>query len=273
MQNRHAFHACPTSTALVVVRVPRGRGVTYRCIGGGRRSSVDWLAVAQCQDGVVRDALPVHPDLQPANERAALQQRLDQYRAVALTALVDVPWEKPSTRLLPSTDMAIAGIVKHLAWAEDRWFQGRLVGAEMPPPWDQPGADDPHRSMRLVASDTVDSIAELYMAACERSRAYRRRVHVARPACRCAVLRSGASEPSLDPRAHDRRDRSPRRSPRPPGRHVGEHHLTSTPINGSRPEDDATYRRVSSGLESAQRVSDWRRHEASRIWQPAVREQ
>jgi hypothetical protein len=118
----------------------------------------------------VRDALPVHVDLQPADERTALQQRLDQYRAVALTTLVDVPWDKASTQLLPSTDMTIAGIVKHLAWAEDRWFQGRLVGTEMPPPWDQPGADDPDRSMRLVAGDTVDSIAALYMAACERSR-------------------------------------------------------------------------------------------------------
>ena len=77
-----------------------------------------------------------HPDLQPEDERTALVQRLDQYRAIATAALTDVRWEDASTRLLPATDLTIAGIVKHLAWAEDRWFQGRLLGVEMPAPWD-----------------------------------------------------------------------------------------------------------------------------------------
>jgi len=66
--------------------------------------------------------------------------------------------------------MTIAGIVKHLAWAEDRWFQGRLLGLTMPAPWDRPGADDPDHSMRLMPGDTVDEILELYSAACDRSR-------------------------------------------------------------------------------------------------------
>jgi hypothetical protein len=118
----------------------------------------------------VKVAHPVYPDLQPEDERTALVQRLDQYRAIAASALIDVPWEWASTRLLPSTDLTIAGIVKHLAWAEDRWFQGRLVGTEMPAPWNHPGADDPDRSMRLGVGDTVDGIVELYASACERSR-------------------------------------------------------------------------------------------------------
>jgi hypothetical protein len=39
---------------------------------------------------------------------------------IAIAALIDVGWEVASTRLLPATDLTIAGIVKHLAWAEDR---------------------------------------------------------------------------------------------------------------------------------------------------------
>lgn len=113
---------------------------------------------------------PVEPDLRPETERSALVQRLDYYRALALATLDSVPWEDASVPLLPATDMTIAGIVKHLAWAEDRWFLGRLVGAEMPPPWDQPGADDPDHAMRLTAEDTAGSIGSLYGAACERSR-------------------------------------------------------------------------------------------------------
>jgi hypothetical protein len=66
--------------------------------------------------------------------------------------------------------MTIAGIVKHLAWAEDRWFQGRLLGSAMPAPWDRPGADDPDQSMRLALDDSVQGILELYSSACERSR-------------------------------------------------------------------------------------------------------
>lgn len=114
---------------------------------------------------------PADPELQPEDERAALVQRLDHYRAIATAALVDVPWDEASVRLLPATDMTIAGIVRHLAWAEDRWFQGRLLGSKMPEPWGAPGADDPDHSMRLVPGDTTDRISELYASACERSRA------------------------------------------------------------------------------------------------------
>lgn len=110
------------------------------------------------------------PDLRPDDERSALVQRLDQYRAIAVDAVVDVPWPRASVRLLPATDLSIAGVVRHLAWAEDRWFQSRLLGRPMPAPWDRPGADDPDRAMRLMPDDTVEGIVELYVAACERSR-------------------------------------------------------------------------------------------------------
>lgn len=109
-------------------------------------------------------------ELQPDNERSALVQRLDLYRAVAAGALVDVPWQQASARLLPATDMTIAGIVRHLAWAEDRWFQGRLLGSEMPAPWNQPGADNADRSIRVASGDTTDGILALYASACVRSR-------------------------------------------------------------------------------------------------------
>ena len=114
---------------------------------------------------------PAHPDLQPGDERTALVQRLDHYRTIAGGALVGVPWEQATARLLPATDMTIAGIVRHLAWAEDRWFQGRLLGATMPAPWDAPGADDADHSMRLAPDDTGDGIVRLYADACDRSRA------------------------------------------------------------------------------------------------------
>lgn len=113
---------------------------------------------------------PEHPDIRPADERTALVQFLDQYRAIAANALRDLVWEDASAQLLPATNLTIAGIVRHLAWAEDRWFQGRLLGVEMPVPWNAPGADDPDSAMQLRADDTVAGIIDLYSAACARSR-------------------------------------------------------------------------------------------------------
>lgn len=116
------------------------------------------------------DVEPKHPDLQPPDERTALVQRLDQYRAILSTSLADLTWEEASARHLPATDLTIAGIVRHLAWVEDRWFRGRLLGVAMPPPWDTAVADGPDHSMRLAPGDTVGGILELYSAACVRSR-------------------------------------------------------------------------------------------------------
>jgi hypothetical protein len=154
-------------------------------------------------------AEPKHPDLQPADERTALAQRLDHYRAILSASLADLTWEEASKPHLPATDLTIAGIVRHLAWAEDRWFQGRLLGASMPSPWSTPEADDPDHSMRLTRGDTVERIVQLYSAACARSRTALQR---------CKTLDTVAAIPSfgkgrkrsMDHGSHDRRDRTPR---------------------------------------------------------------
>jgi hypothetical protein len=49
-----------------------------------------------------------------------------------------------SARALEATDLTVGGIVKHLAWVEDRWFQGKLPGLALPEPWaSAPLAKDP----------------------------------------------------------------------------------------------------------------------------------
>lgn len=112
-----------------------------------------------------------HPDLQPPDELTALTQFLDHHRAIVTELLADLTWEQASARPLADTDLTVAGIVKHLAWAEDRWFQGRLLGVPMPEPWLSTGVDDPDASMRLDDGDNVEGIVNLYGQACERSRA------------------------------------------------------------------------------------------------------
>jgi Protein of unknown function (DUF664) len=81
-----------------------------------------------------------HPDLRPPDERTALEQFLDHYRHIVTSKLAELDPAQASARVLEATDLTVGGIVKHLAWAEDRWFQGRLLGLDLqnpapPLPW------------------------------------------------------------------------------------------------------------------------------------------
>jgi hypothetical protein len=106
----------------------------------------------------VRSSDTEFEDIQPADERTALTERLDRYRGIVVAALDDLTWAQASTRPLPATDLTVAGILRHLAWAEDRWFQGRLLGLPMPAPWDEQGMDDPDAAIRLQPDDDLDGI-------------------------------------------------------------------------------------------------------------------
>jgi Protein of unknown function (DUF664) len=112
-----------------------------------------------------------NPELQPGDERTALEQRLDQYRHIVTTKLADLDHSQASTRVLKATDLTVGGIVKHLAWAEDRWFQERLLGAEPPEPWaSAPMADDPDWPFHSSHQDSVADLLGIYASACVRSR-------------------------------------------------------------------------------------------------------
>jgi len=112
------------------------------------------------------------PDLRPPDERTALEQRLDYYRRAVVHRIEDLDDTQASRRGLDATDLTMGGIVKHLAWGEDHWFQARLLGVAMPEPWasDLPG-DDRDWPFHSATHDSVESLIGLYSAACERSRA------------------------------------------------------------------------------------------------------
>jgi hypothetical protein len=129
-----------------------------------------------------------YPSLRPEDERTALEERLDQYRALVASSLEGVPWPQASGRLLPATDLTIAGIVRHLAWVEDHWFGARLLGTSLPAPWDRMGPNGADESMRLGPGDDLEGILGLYGAACARSRD---------AVERCASLDQVAAAPSF----------------------------------------------------------------------------
>ena len=97
-----------------------------------------------------------HPELR-AGERTTLEQVLDLQRRTVVAKVAGLTDEQAASHPLPATDMTVAGIVNHLAWAEDRWFQGRRLGVPMPEPWAS-GHDDPDWPVRSAAGETLDAL-------------------------------------------------------------------------------------------------------------------
>jgi uncharacterized damage-inducible protein DinB len=118
--------------------------------------------------------VPTHfySDLQPANERIGLTQRLDEERRAVVAQAGDLSVDELHRRPLPATDLSIGSIVKHLAFTEDRWFQHKLLGLELPEPWCAVPAMEVHDwSFRSADLDGPDRILCLYDVACRRSQA------------------------------------------------------------------------------------------------------
>ena len=122
----------------------------------------------------MHDPGPPHPELQ-AGERTTLEQVLDFQRRTVVAKVAGLTDDQAASHPLPATDMTVAGIVNHLAWAEDRWFQGRLLGVPMPEPWAS-GHDDPDWPFRSAAGEPLDALVARYAEACDRSRSAARSI-------------------------------------------------------------------------------------------------
>lgn len=104
------------------------------------------------------------------DERTTLEQFLEYQRQSVAAQLSDLTDEQARARVLPGTDMTPGGILRHLAWAEDRWFQERLLGRSIPEPWASNGTTDADSSFHTNDGDSVDALLALYATCCERSR-------------------------------------------------------------------------------------------------------
>jgi uncharacterized damage-inducible protein DinB len=119
----------------------------------------------------VNDRTTSFPQLQPADERTGLEERLDHCRDVVLSKVVDLDDPQASAQPLAATNLTVGGIVKHLAFAEDRWFVGKVMGQPLPEPWESaPLTEDPDWPFHSSREHSVDDLVALYSAACARSR-------------------------------------------------------------------------------------------------------
>jgi hypothetical protein len=68
-----------------------------------------------------------------AGERALLEGFLDFHRDTLLWKCAELTPEQLRTRPLPTTDLSLLGLVRHLADVERGWFRRGVAGEEAPP--------------------------------------------------------------------------------------------------------------------------------------------
>lgn len=66
-----------------------------------------------------------------AGERALLEQLLDLHRKRGVDRVSGLAPEAAFGRILPATPLTIAGLVEHLALAEDEWFTMKMAGRKI----------------------------------------------------------------------------------------------------------------------------------------------
>lgn len=102
----------------------------------------------------------------PADERTALEARIDAQRATVVGLLDEVDEEQARARLVPSLT-TVLGLVKHATFVEQVWFEHRIGGRSRADVGIPETVDE---SFVLDDEDTIESVREAYLAACARSR-------------------------------------------------------------------------------------------------------
>lgn len=106
-----------------------------------------------------------------ADERTTLREMLDYYRAVLARKAFGLDAAQLHQPLAPS-DLTIAGLLHHVAMAEDTWFTYRFLGEPPPEPW--ASADwDADEDWEITAARDLDATAIFaqYETSLARSRA------------------------------------------------------------------------------------------------------
>ena len=117
------------------------------------------------------EQVPIYPDLD-ADERTTLTQFLDLYRRRVIARFSALSDRESGAASLPATRLTPGGVVKHRAHMEDHWFTVRIGAGELAEPWaSAPFTSQPDWDFESAVEDTVEQLAALYQAACNRSRA------------------------------------------------------------------------------------------------------
>ncbi len=103
-------------------------------------------------------------------ESSQLSAFLDHYRATVLRRADGLDAAQLS-RPLPPSSLTLGGLLNHLAFVEDLWFQVRFAGNPADALWAGVDRDvDPDHEFRTAADVPPDDLRRRYRSACDRSR-------------------------------------------------------------------------------------------------------
>jgi len=148
-----------------------------------------------------------------SDERTTLIEFLDQQSATLVTKVEGLSQTQMACTLGPSP-LTLAGLIKHMAYVEDWWFQEQMLGQLASEPWaGAPYEADPDWELNSAVDDDSAKLLELYVAACQHSRAVVAEIDPARHVVdRAQRSNRQTVQPPLDHGAHDRGDRLPQRT-------------------------------------------------------------
>jgi uncharacterized damage-inducible protein DinB len=109
------------------------------------------------------------PDPTTTSERDALGQYLDYQRETILLKTEGLSKEQLGRRI-PSSGLTLAGLLYHLAYVEEDWFEVDFLGRPRREEWQFDRAADPDYEFRVALDKEPDELRQRYRDACDRSR-------------------------------------------------------------------------------------------------------
>src|ERR1700722_9055616 len=100
------------------------------------------------------------------DERTILSTLLDYARDTVHAKCAGLTDTDARRAPLPGSPlMTISGLVSHLRWNEASWFEDRMLGGTIDPPWTD---EDPDREFRIAVEVPLTQLLAEYRAACAR---------------------------------------------------------------------------------------------------------
>ncbi|MGD0701712.1 MAG: DinB family protein [Trebonia sp.] len=109
------------------------------------------------------------PDPTGTSERDALGQYLDYQRETILLKTEGLSKEQLGQRI-PTSGLTLAGLLYHLAFVEEDWFEVDFLGQPKREEWQIDRKADPDFDFRVALSMEPDELRHRYRQACDRGR-------------------------------------------------------------------------------------------------------
>jgi uncharacterized damage-inducible protein DinB len=116
------------------------------------------------------DKLPVFERPEPlltGDERAQLVSWLAHYRATLLRKCAGLSVEELSRRPVPTSSMSLLGMLRHMTFVEQVWFDVRFAGNDVVLHYKRD--DDPDADFNELSSATLEEVVANFRSACERT--------------------------------------------------------------------------------------------------------